>query len=46
MDVPEGSPWVHDFIEECAAFPTGRLYTGGTKEVHTDYRDAVSYRIP
>ena len=22
--LPEGKPWVHDFIEECAAFPNGQ----------------------
>lgn len=33
---PEEAPWVHDFIEECAAFPVGR---------HDDQVDAMSQAI-
>jgi predicted phage terminase large subunit-like protein len=34
--LPENAPWVHDFIEECAAFPNG---------AHDDQVDAMSQAI-
>jgi len=34
--LPEGAPWVHDFIEECAAFPTG---------AHDDQVDAMTQAL-
>jgi len=33
---PSIAPWVHDFIEECAAFPTG---------AHDDQVDAMSQAL-
>ena len=35
--LPQAAPWVHDFIEECAAFPTG---------AHDDQVDAMTQRRP
>jgi predicted phage terminase large subunit-like protein len=34
--LPEGAPWVHDFIEECAAFPAG---------AHDDQVDAMTQAL-
>jgi predicted phage terminase large subunit-like protein len=34
--LPEGQPWVHDFIEECAAFPNG---------AHDDQVDAMTQAL-
>jgi predicted phage terminase large subunit-like protein len=34
--LPEGAPWVHDFIEECAAFPNG---------AHDDQVDAMTQAL-